>query len=271
LVVERIGRIIDLKPKSEGPAKAKRFDDPLDLVIVDDKPVIIELMRSGLADTAWKIHGKSNSGEAIDFCARQVPDLILVSLSLPEGSGYTLFQILRASAKTKTVPVFALCVKTALDEQARAQQAGFTGIITKPIDIDDLKTRITRTLNLDTSYKYFIQKDGYLLLRLPANFNTSAANDVTLHLRRKVTEAVDSGLSRLILDLSLIEKADITLIKLGFCVIQLCHELSIRVRVLASSAVYQECRNYEETKDWPFATSLEEAIAAFSGRELVST
>jgi len=94
---------------------------------------------------------------------------------------------------------------------------------------------------------------------------------VMLHLRPKVGEAVDCGLNKMILDLSQVERADITLIKLGFSVIQLCRELSLRMRVLASGPVMDECRNYEETKEWPFAATLEDALAALSRQEGAAT
>ncbi len=264
LVVERVGRIIDLKPKGDTTAKTKRFDDPLNVLVVDDKTAIHDQVRDGLAvDTPWKVSGRSATGETVDFCTKTAPDVILISLSLPDNGGYTLFQLLRASAKTKTVPIFALCVKTATDEQARAQQAGFTGVVTKPIDFEDLKAKIIRTLSLDTSHKYFSQQQGLLVLKVPGMFTQTVSNDVQFHLRRKVAEAVDGGLNRMVMDLGAIERADIAVIKLGYTVIQLCRELSMKIRVVASAAVLQECRNYEETKEWPFSGSVEEALKAF--------
>src|SRR5688572_5378158 len=191
LVVERVGRIIDLKPKGQAQVKAKRFDDPLNVLVVDDKPAIAEQIRNGLKETPWAVVGKAQSGETIDFCNSTVPDVILLSLSLPENGGYNLFQLIRGNGKTKSVPVFAMCVRTATEDQAKAQQMGFNGIITKPIDMDDIKSKVSRALNLDTSYKYFQQRNGVLLLNLPANFGPGVANEVTLHLRPQFAEAVD--------------------------------------------------------------------------------
>ncbi len=263
LIVERVGRVIDLKPKGETTARTRRFDDPLNVLVVDDKPAIVDQIKAGFGDTIWSTQGRSQTGEAVDYCSQQLPDLILVSLSLPDNGGFTLFQMLRASSKTKNVPVFGLSVKTAVDEQTRAQQAGFTGVITKPIDFEELKSKIARALHLDTSYKYFEQRDGILVLKLPANFTTNVANEVTLHLRNKVAEAVDSGLDRMVVDLSQLKSADVSVIKLGLTAMQLCTDLSLKHRVIGSDAVSKECRNYEESKDWHFVTSFEEAVAAF--------
>ena len=261
VIIERVSRVIDLKPRGEAVAKVKNFNDEIRVLVVDDKPAIVEQIRSGLSTTQWKVDGVAAPGQAVDYCAGFVPDLILVSLTLADNGGYTLFQMLRGANRTKSVPVFGLTVKTDTDQQARAQQTGLTGVITKPIDFEELKLRICRTLNLDTSLRYFEQKDGLLAMTLPSDFNQSVANEVGVHLRNKVTAAVDAGLDKMVIDLSQLKKADITLIKLGLTTIQLCHELSLKYSMIGSETVCQECKNYEETKDWRLVTSYQDATA----------
>lgn len=261
MIIERVSRVIDLKPRGEVVAKTKNFDDVIQVLVVDDKPAIVDQIRNGLAGTNWKVEGVSAPGQAVDFCSSAVPDVVLTSLTLPENGGYTLFQMLRSANKTKAVPVFGLTVKTDTDQQARAQQSGFTGVITKPIDFEELKTRVCRTLNLDTSLRYFLTKDQALVMTLPGDFSQGVANEVGMHLRNKVTSAVDAGLDKMVIDLSQLKKADITLIKLGLSTIQLCHELSLKYSMIGSEAVCQECKNYEETKDWRLVTSYADAMA----------
>ncbi|MDB6055250.1 MAG: histidine kinase [Verrucomicrobiales bacterium] len=270
VIIDRVGRIIDLKPKGVNAARIRRFDDSLTILVVDDKPAIAEMIRSGLkTETNWTVISRAQTGEAVDYCTQTVPDLVLISLSLGDGAGFSLFQLLRATTKTKTVPVFGLCVKTAIEEQGKAQQIGFTGIITKPIDLEDIKAKVTRSLNLDTSYKYFQNKNDVLVLSLPSNFTSGMANEVSAHLRVKISEAVDSGIDKAVFDVSQLKNADINLIKLGLDVMQLCNELSLRNRVIGSELISRECRNFEETKDWRFVNSFDEAIQAFNGKEIV--
>lgn len=261
MIIERVSRVIDLKPRGEAVAKIKSFDDEIHILVVDDKPAIIDQVRNGLADTKWKVDGVPAPGQAVDLCSHTVPDVILTSLSLPENGGYSLFQMLRGANKTKSVPIFGLTVKTDTEQQTRAQQTGFTGVITKPIDFEELKTRVCRTLNLDTSLRYFLQKDGALVMTLPADFSQSVSNEVSVHLRNKITLAVDAGIDKMVIDLSQLKKADITLIKLGLSTIQMCNELSIKYSMIGSEAVCQECKNYEETKDWRLVTSYQDAMA----------
>jgi two-component system, cell cycle response regulator len=264
ILIERVGRVIELKAKGETQKKVRRYDDPINILVVDDKPAIIDQIKGAVSDTPWTVHGRTQTGEAVDFCSQNQPDAIIVSLSLPDSAGFTLFQMFRASAKTKATPIFGMCVKTATDEQQRAQQVGFTGIVTKPLDPDELKPKLCRALNLDTSYKYFQHRDGVLALVLPANFNANIGNEISQQLRAKVAEAVDSGLGKMVIDLSQIRAGDINLVKLGLVAIQLCQELSLKQRVVAAPTVQADCRNYEETKDWQFVTSYDEAVATLN-------
>jgi two-component system, cell cycle response regulator len=264
VLLDRVSRIIDLKQKGDAAARMKRFDDELTVLVVDDKPTIQDQIRQGLADTSWTVEGRTQISDVVEFCVQTLPDVILVSLTLPENDAFTLFQSLRASTRTKKVPVFGLCVKTAIEEQNRAQQSGFTGVITKPIDLDDLKSKISRALNLDTSYKYFERRDGVLVLSLPPNFNPAIANEVLTHLRTKVSEAVDAGLDRMVIDVSKLKHPDVNFVKLGLSALQLCQELTLKQRIIGSEGVLAECKNYEETKDWRFVSSFDEALAALN-------
>ncbi len=266
MLVERAGRIIELKAKGGGVKKLKRYDDLLNILVVDDKPAIIDQIRAAVSDTPWQVHGRTQTGEALDYCSQNVPDAILVSLSLPDGAGFTLFQMFRASTRTKSAPIFGLSVKTATEDQTRATQVGFLGVITKPLDPDDLKTKICRSLSLDTSYKYFQQREGVLAVMLPTNLTPNVANEISNQMRSKVSEAVDSGLGKMIIDMSQVRTPDINLVKLGITTIQLCNELSLQQRLVGSSIVQAECRNYEETKDWIFVASYEDAIRDLSRR-----
>src|SRR3954469_6137926 len=74
VLIDKCSRVIDLKPLTEGPAKTKSIFDPADILIVEDKPAIIQQIQEGLKHTPWKVHGVAAQGEAIDFCSRTPPD-----------------------------------------------------------------------------------------------------------------------------------------------------------------------------------------------------
>ena len=66
MIVERVGRVIDLKSSNDS-IRARRYDDPLQILVVDDKPAILEQIKNGLKQTPWIVNGVAQVGEAVDF------------------------------------------------------------------------------------------------------------------------------------------------------------------------------------------------------------
>ena len=267
-IVERVGRVVELKNRVGTVKQRKRFDDPIHIVLVDDKSAIVDQIKAGLSDTPWLVEAQSNAQQAIEVINNKLPDVILISTSLPEGAGFWLFQKLQGSIKTQRVPAFALSVKTALDDQARAQQIGFSGIITKPIDFNDVKIKLTRALNLDVSHKYFEQQSGVLVVTVPGMFNSSVANDITSHLNEKVTASVDAGIDKMVVDLRQLRTVDPVLIELVLAVMKSGTDLSLKCGVITNDAVTEAAKNYEETSDWKMGETLEDVLAKIDGSAL---
>jgi two-component system, cell cycle response regulator len=263
-LIEKTGRIIDLKPVIEGAAaKAKTIFDPADILVVEDKPAIVQQIVEGLRHTPWKVVGVATQGEAIDHCAKTQPDLIIISLTLPDDSAHSFFKLVRSTPKTKHTPVFGLAVKTEVEQQQAAQNAGFTAIITKPIDLGELESRISKAMNLDTSHRYFATEGDALIMRLPENCPTAVLAEAAGYMKPKFAEAVDAGLSRVIIDVRLLKALHTGIIKHLFSAMQMCSELGMQVAVAGNPQVIAECRGFEDTRGWTFTESLEDARATF--------
>ena len=195
-LVEKAGRIIDLKPLTEGPGKVRTILDAVDILIVEDKPAIFQQIEQGLKQTPWRIQGATSQGEALDFCGQMTPDLIVISLSLPDEAAYSLFRTFRNNLKTKFTPIFALVVKTDAVAVTQAQQVGFSAIITKPIDLFELESKMAKAMSLDTSTRYFRTEGDVLVISLPENCTSSVLTEVGQHVGPKLADAVDAGQSQ---------------------------------------------------------------------------
>jgi len=264
LLVQKVGRIIDLKPISDSPTKAKSIFDSATLLVVEDKPAILAQIQEGLKHTPWKVQGVTTTGEAIDFCGRNPVDLLMISLSLPDDTALTLFRVLRANLKTKYTPIFGLVVKTDAVSQQQALQAGFTGIATKPIDIGELESKIARAMNLDTSERYFRSEPDLFVMRLPEVCSQSVINEITTYLKAKIADAVDSGINKAVFDLHEVTRLDMALIKLLLSAMQSCREVALPFTLVGSGAVVLECKGYEDTRGWQFHETIEEARQSFN-------
>ncbi len=263
-LIEKAGRIVDLQAKGSGAGKAKSITDPATILVVDDKQAIIQQVQEAIAEYPWTVIGTSQCGEAIDVCARENPDAVLVSLTLPDRAAFNFFQMIRANPKTKSIPVFGMCIKTATEEQTQAQSIGFTGIITKPIDPSDLNFRLTKAMNLNTSAKYF-KMDGATLMiaRIPNAISDAIANEVNSHIKPMTQEMVESGVSKMLIDMSELTKIEMGTIKLMLNIMQNCAELTIKYRVVGSSEFITQAKTFAETKDLIIYVSREAAKEGF--------
>ena len=263
VLIDKVSRVIDLRPKGESEPVQKKIDDPIDILVLEDKPAIITQIEQGFAKTPWNIHGVSSTGEAIDFCQSKVPDCIIISLSVPDDAAIALFRIIRSNAKTKYVPLFGLSVKTELEEQQRAQRAGFSTIITKPIDFPELENKIGKAVNLDASGKYFAIDDAFMTVKLPGSCNATVVNEVSNYLKTKTSEAVDAGIAKVIFDTQEMQSLNTEVVKLLLQSMQLCRDLSLSYALAGNSKVVSESKKFEESKDWNFCDSVEAARSSF--------
>jgi two-component system cell cycle response regulator len=262
-LIEKAGRIIDLKPLSDTPQKVRSIFDPADILIVEDKPAIIQQIQEGLKHTPWKVQGVATQGEAIDTCSRTPPDVVIVSLSLPEETAFTLFKLLRANSKNKYTPIFALAVKTELGQQQQALTVGFTSIITKPMDMGDIETKIAKAMNLDTSLRYYATEAETFLMRLPENCAPAVLAEAATYMKPKFSEAVDAGISKCVIDIHMLKSLHIGVIKLLFQAMQVCHDLGMQCALIGNPQIVTECKGFEDTRAWAFFDSLDGAKASF--------
>jgi two-component system cell cycle response regulator len=259
-VLKQITEVVEIKSRKE-IARPKRFEDALQVLVVDDKPAILERVKAGLADTHWVLQAAPDPVQAADFCRQNKPDIILLSLSLAGDSAFALFETLQADPRTRHIPVLALSVRTAVKEQSRAQMLGVAGIVAKPIDPVDLQFKIKRALNLDTAHRFFQCRENIFVLSVPDPLSQAVADDISRHLRQTMRDAVDSGINRLIVDINQATKADMTLLKLLLDVSYITADLEMHYCLVCSEELGHQFQGFQETRDWDFTTSMEEATA----------
>ncbi|MBL9210708.1 MAG: response regulator, partial [Opitutaceae bacterium] len=259
VLIEKVGRVIDLKPVSDAQAKAKSITDPIEVLLFDDKPAIVQQIQEGLKHTPWIITGVSTQQQAMDRITGNPPDLMIVSLSLPDDAAFNFFRNVRSNPKTKYTPVFALAVKTETTQQQQAQTAGFSAVVTKPIDMADLEARIARAMNLDMSQRYYAFDGNMLVMRLPEGCSLGVLAEVSSYLKPKLTEAVDSGFSKAVIDVRQVKALHMGIIKMLMQSMQTCRELGMQLALVGNPQIISECKGFEDTRDWTFCHSLEDA------------
>ena len=93
-----------------------------------------------------KLFSALNPVKGLEIAERELPDLILLDINLPEMNGFEVQRILAESPVTKHIPVVYISADALPQDIDRAMKAGFADYITKPIDIDSFLAKIEKAL-----------------------------------------------------------------------------------------------------------------------------
>ncbi|MCA3014047.1 MAG: response regulator [Myxococcaceae bacterium] len=105
---------------------------PFRILVVEDEPVIRELVRSLLSDSDVEVECAGTGAEGLKLARTQRFDLILLDVVLPQLDGITVCRMLKADAATSGVPLHMLTAKAKKSDVEVAMKAGADGYIHKP-------------------------------------------------------------------------------------------------------------------------------------------
>ena len=144
--------------------------DPV--LIVDDNPVNLKLVRAVLGAEGYEIRTAGDGLEAMTVLAQFRPRLILMDLQLPGENGFELTRRLKADPATRDIIVVAVTAYAIPGDEEKAQLAGCSGLITKPLDTRTLPAAVKLHLGTRQVAQPAFQPGDYhdLLTELRANF-----------------------------------------------------------------------------------------------------
>lgn len=114
------------------------------ILIVDDEPKVINLLREVLGATGYEIKCAASGGSAVQMAALEQPDLVLLDIILPgEYDGYQVAGRLREFSE---VPIIMLTAKAREADLLHGFEMGVDDYITKPFSSKELLARIQAVL-----------------------------------------------------------------------------------------------------------------------------
>jgi two-component system cell cycle response regulator DivK len=105
------------------------------VLLVEDNEDNFELVHFLLERAGYEVLAGHDGQEALDMARQELPDLILMDLSLPGMDGWAAGRELKADPTTSQIPLLALTAHTLPGDRKRAMESGFDGYISKPIDV----------------------------------------------------------------------------------------------------------------------------------------
>ncbi len=118
------------------------------ILVVDDTPDNLRLLSAMLTGQGYEVRKALNGKLALSACQMLLPDLILLDISMPGMDGYEVCQQLKASDRTRHVPVIFISALDHVLDKVRAFETGGVDYITKPFQAAEVISRIENHLNL---------------------------------------------------------------------------------------------------------------------------
>jgi diguanylate cyclase (GGDEF)-like protein len=132
---------ISLTPLVETPARQAR------LLVVDDQPINIQVMNQ-IFIGQYQVFMATSGQQALDFCRRTPPDLILLDIVMAGMDGLEVCSALKADPATQDIPVIFVTAHTDAAQETRGFEAGAVDFISKPVNPSVVRARVKTQLTL---------------------------------------------------------------------------------------------------------------------------
>jgi DNA-binding NtrC family response regulator len=143
------------------------------ILVVDDEMGIRELLSEILSDEGHAVEVAENAQRARDFRLRQVPDLVLLDIWMPDTDGVTLLKEWAAQGLL-TMPVIMMSGHATIDTAVEATKIGALNFLEKPIALQKLLKAVEQGLARGSAAAT-VAGTAAIKAAVPANAATVAA------------------------------------------------------------------------------------------------
>jgi DNA-binding response OmpR family regulator len=116
------------------------------ILIVEDVEDHLEIVKIILEQHNYNILTATNGKTGLESAQKNLPNLIILDVMLPEMNGYEVCRALRSDQKTKAIPVIMLSVKSNPEDIEAGYKSGANEYITKPFNLEELIKKVKKHL-----------------------------------------------------------------------------------------------------------------------------
>lgn len=118
------------------------------IVYVEDDDEMIGLVKLILERKGYRVTGAQGGREGLEVIQRELPDLVLLDLMMPDVDGWDVFQNMRGNQATKDIPVIVVTAKAQnIDRVLGLHIAKVNDYIAKPFKPQDLVNSVSKVLD----------------------------------------------------------------------------------------------------------------------------
>jgi twitching motility two-component system response regulator PilH len=115
-----------------------KLPDDATILIVDDSPTAIAVLKKTLAPTGYNIISAENAEDGIEMAKTHLPDMILMDVIMPGLNGFQATRVLRKESTTTHIPIIIISGSEQATEKFWSLRVGANGFLSKPADRSEL-------------------------------------------------------------------------------------------------------------------------------------
>jgi len=112
------------------------------ILLVEDNEMNRDMLSRRLEERGYTLALAVDGGQGVALARSELPDLILMDMSLPVLDGWDATRQIKADPATKVIPVIALTAHAMESDRQKALEAGCDDFDTKPVELARLLTKI---------------------------------------------------------------------------------------------------------------------------------
>ena len=116
------------------------------LLLIDDDPNLILLVKDYLEFRGYEVITAENGREALEVLERDIPDMIICDVMMPEMDGYSLVKHVREDARTSWIPVLFLSAKGQSQDRVKGLNTGADVYMVKTFEPEELVAQVESSL-----------------------------------------------------------------------------------------------------------------------------
>ena len=121
------------------------------ILYVEDNPDNVYMLTRRLKKKGFEVLVAEDGQQGVEMALSELPDLILMDLSLPIMDGWEATKRIKADEKGKNIPIIALSAHAMEEHKKSAMEAGCNDYDTKPVDLKRLMSKISQFLKIPES------------------------------------------------------------------------------------------------------------------------
>src|SRR5437016_9981337 len=118
------------------------------ILLVEDNEMKRDMLSRRLQRKGYSVVTAQDGEQGHSLACSEMPDLILMDISLPVMNGWELTRLLKSNESTRHIPIIALTAHAWVTDQDKAFEAGCDDYDTKPVDFGRLSEKMENLLTV---------------------------------------------------------------------------------------------------------------------------